>query len=571
MYSVSLFNANIETVVHYPSTDKETPHTDKLNLKEGLSQVDSLSFVLYPNNLGYNEVSELSTKVKVTDTRDNTMRYTGRVLDVNESMDSNGLFCKEITCEGALSYLNDSKQRANAFLTINPTLFLTEILAIHNGKVDISKQILVGNVDVVGNVAYSCNFETTLASILTVKEKIGGEIRVREENNILYMDWLQSFSVNTVDVNLGENMKDMIKDKDVTSLGTRIVPLGANNLTIASINGGIDYIEDTVALATYGVVEKTIEYKDIIDATELYNTCFADLDKYTQPLLLLESNALDLSYLTGNKAEQFTLGTNLHLYNPVMAIDSIYKVMQIDLDLLKAYDPKLTIANFPVKSSTQINDLRKSSIQKESVSNGVQIGNSFGIRIASTDGKTVTTLNATEGISIEDKIRNLKVFYVDIDGNIVHDGKQQTTSDGQILIENYKNINGGLTQIFDNNGNLNAKVGCENGTGANKGGTLILYNDNLYLPRVELGISTDYGAGVINLKDNNGVARIAIYADSNVGNGIFVLNSSGSVRSYLTETSGKINNSEIATTDMLPDLSGYATQSWVTANFAPKA
>jgi len=417
MYQVTILNESVETIIHYPNTDKEAPHIDKLPLKEGLSQVDSLSFVLYPNNPGYNNLFELTTKIKVIDTRDNTTRFTGRILDINEKMDSNGLFYKEVLGEGALSYLNDSKQRSNAFATASVTSFLTEILAMHNAKVDSSKQIQVGNVDAAGSVAYSCNFETTLATILKVKEKLGGDIRIRETLGILYLDWLQSFSINIVDVTLGENMKDMIKGKDITSLGTHIIPLGANNLTISSANGGVDYIEDTVAKNTYGVIEKTVEYKDIISASELKNTCLADLSNFTQPLFLLESNALDLSYLTGDKAEQFVLGTNLHLVNLIMGVDSIYKVVQIDLDLLKAYDPKLTIANFPLKLSNSINDLRQSSVQNNGVYNNVQIGDAFGIRAVRSDGKVTATLNATEGISIENESK--KVFYVDTNGNIV--------------------------------------------------------------------------------------------------------------------------------------------------------
>lgn len=592
MYQVSLYNNGIETIIHYPNADKEAPHIAQLPLKEGLSQVGSLSFILYSNSNGYNNLFELTTKVKVIDTRDNTIRYTGRVLDINEKMGSDGLFYKEITCEGALSYLNDSKQRANAFITINPTLFLSEILAIHNSKVDDSKNIIVGDVDVIGSVAYSCSYETTLASILAVREKIGGDIKVRETNGILYMDWLQSFSTTTINVGLGENMKDMIKSKDVTTLGTRIIPLGANNLTITSINGGIDYIEDATAKIKYGIIEKTVEYKDIIDPTELYNTCLADLSNYTQPLLLLESNALDLSYLTGEKTEQFELGVDLRLFNPIMSIDSIAKIVQIDLDLLQPYDPKLTIANFPVKLSSSINDLRKSSIQKESVSNGVQIGDSFGIRIVRSDNNVITTLNATEGINIENDTK--KVFYVDVNGKLfaiditangmtanegtfnnmtanegtfnninaingTFEGEQKTVLNGVKLIQNYKNANGGLMQIYDNNGNLNVKVGSENGTGTNRGGTIILYDDNLALPRLELGISTLYGAGTINLKDSSGIVRVMAYAGSGNGPAIAVLNSSQSPVTYLTETSGAINNQTIA------------TQSWVASYVAAHA
>ena len=210
MYQVSIFNNGVETVVHYPSANTDDPHVNKLPLKEGLSVVDTLSFSLYPNNPGYNKVYELTTKVKVLDLRDNTNRFTGRVLSINNKMDSSGIVYKEISCEGALSFLNDTKQRGSSYYADNVTGFLIQILSNHNSKVETSKQIQVGNVDVPGNVIHTCEFKTTFAEILTVRETVGGNIRVREVNGVLYLDWLLSFSPNTFEVSLGINMKDMI-------------------------------------------------------------------------------------------------------------------------------------------------------------------------------------------------------------------------------------------------------------------------------------------------------------------------------------------------------------------------
>lgn len=490
MYQVSIYNNDTETIIHYPTADKEVPHLDKLPLKEGLSQVDSLSFSIYTNNPGYNSIFELTTKIKVIDIRDNTVRFSGRVLDVDEKMDSKGLFYREVICEGALSFLNDSKQRSNTFIAADATTFLTQILGIHNNKVDSTKQIRVGNVDVVGSIAYTCNFETTLAAILIIKEKLGGDIRVRETNGVLYLDWLQSFSNDTVDVRLGENMKDMVKRKDVTSLGTRIIPLGANNLTINSVNGGLDYIEDTNAKNIYGVIEKTVEYREIEYATELKNKCLEDLNKYTQPLYMLESSALDLSFLSGNKTDQFVLGTNLHIVNPVMAIDSIYKIVQLDLDLLQPYDPKLTIANFPIKLSTSINDLRKSSVQNNGVYNSVQVGDAFGIRAVRSDGKVITTLNATEGICIENQ--NKKVFYVDNNGNLVA-------------------VDGTFNNITANHGTYNNITATEMKT-SNTSTYIILHDQYVEffkngLKIMELGFDSTLGLAAVKLFTEDGATN----------------------------------------------------------------
>lgn len=479
MYQVSVFSNNVETIIHYPTSDSEAPHLNKLDLKEGLSLVDSLSFSLYPNNLGYDKLFELTTKVKVIDLRDNSIRFTGRVLSINEKMDSGGVFCKEILCEGSLSYLNDTKTRSETFLG-SPSDFTQWILNKHNTKVEDAKKIQVGNIDVIGSVAYTCDFKSTLETLLEAKEKLGGDIRVRETNGLLYLDWLQSFSNNTTEITLGLNMKEMIKHKDITSLGTRIIPLGANNLTIADINNGMDYIEDINAASAYGVLEKAVEYRELTDPIELYNKALEDLPNHTQPLYLLESGALDLSFITGNKAEQFVLGANLHIFNPIMAVDSVYKVVALDLDLLKPYDPKLTIANFPIKLTSVINDLRKTSVQNNGVYNSVQVGDAFGIRAVRSDGKVITTLNAIEGISIENN--NEKVFSVDEYGNIVANKGTYNEITANNMVANEMRTSNTSSYIvlhdqyaeFFKNGRLIMQLGFEP---TNAYPSVMLYND----------------------------------------------------------------------------------------------
>lgn len=453
-------------------------------------------------------------------------------------MDSSGKFFKDVVCEGALSYLNDTKTRAETYLG-DPEGFVSWILEKHNAKVEDAKKIYPGNIDVDGSVAYTCNFDTTLNTILTVKDKfsIEGNIKVREESGVLYLDWLKNFSNDTVEVRLGKNMNEMVKEKDVTSLGTRIIPLGANNLTIESVNGGLDYIEDSNAKSMYGVIEKTVTYSDITDAQELKDKCIEDLPDNTQPKYLLSTKALDLSFISGTDAKMFKLGTNLHLINSVLNVDDTYKIVSLDLDLLAPYNPTIEIANKPVTGTSTINNLRKDSISNNSVHNGVQVGDDFGIRIVSGDGKFVTTLNATEGISIEDVVRNLKMFFVDIaNSTLTMDGIQQLTKDGKVVIINTTNDNGGLFKIFDKDGNLDVKMGSENGTSDNIGGTFILYNSGENNPRVELGTAADGDYGAMNLKDSSGTVKVVAYADDSNGNGIVgIIDNNGVKHRFATE------------------------------------
>ena len=149
-----------------------------------------------------------------------------------------------------------------------------------------------------------------------------------------------------------------------------------------------------------------------------------------------------------------------------------------------------------------------------------------------------------------------------ITGGLIRGATVQQMNGGTILNEFGKNSYGGLYTVNDINGLLNVSIGAESGAGANTGGTIKLYNDGVYYPRVELGIDRNYDAGVINLKGSNGVARVAMYAGGSVGNGVFVLDSAGTTRSFLRENDGRIGNSEIATQDWVNAYYGTALKAY---------
>ena len=118
----------------------------------------------------------------------------------------------------------------------------------------------------------------------------------------------------------------------------------------------------------------------------------------------------------------------------------------------------------------------------------------------------------------------------------------------------YKDTYGGRMKIYDNNGYLNAVIGVESGAGDNIGGSLILFNDSPYdtapdynsYRRIELGISSSYNAGVINIRGSNATTRVNIYGSSNIGDfGIITLRNSSeteTIRLSASDTSFFINN-----------------------------
>lgn len=365
MFQVSIFNNNIEISIHEPSADKEAPHILTMPFKESLSKAEELSFLIPIGNPGYNLINALKTRVKITDTRDNKVIFSGRVIPFKSSMTNAGEFLKEVTCEGAMNYLNDTNTRRWNFTNKSPEQILSYILQQHNAKVDISKQISIGLIEVTQPITIDTNHESTLNAIITkIRNILGGDIRVRETNNILYLDYLiAQGSNNNVEVKLGYNLKDMMVEYDPLDMVNRAVMLGygegINQLGIESVNSGLEYIEDSISVAEYGVIECVITNKDLQNASTLKAYGQTVLNEKKQIKLAYIISQLDLSVLVGHNNEKFELGDTLHSLCSVMEIDVYDRVVERERDLiLSPWNPLLTISTRPITLSDQIIDLK---------------------------------------------------------------------------------------------------------------------------------------------------------------------------------------------------------------------
>lgn len=420
MYQVEFINNNVATIVHYPSSRNDDPHLQGISLKESLSTFSTLDFTIFINNPGYNNLTEFKTKVKVTNLKDKTVRFIGRVYSIKESMNESGLVSKQVNCEGAMAYLNDTLQRYNTYTATKASDMLNKILTFHNNHVESDKRIYVGRVDVTSQngFTHTCDFKNTYNELLEIRNDYGGELDVRLGNDgKLYMDWILNPTPNAVEVMLGVNMKNMIIDKDMSQMGTRIIPLGANNLTISSVNSGKDYIEDVDARKIYGIIEFPVSYSDIDDAKTLFKTASKEYKKYTQPGYQLSVTALDLAHITGRDVETFTKGTLLHIVNPLFGVDDIYQITDLSMTLETYYAPTLTISNSAFSYIQTQTQTAATSLKNNGVYNHVQIGDDYGIRCVRSDDKNVIEINALEGISISKE--GDKVFFADTDGNLV--------------------------------------------------------------------------------------------------------------------------------------------------------
>ena len=69
MYLVTIINNGVETVINEVSTNSNNRISG--TIKQGINTINSFTFTILPNNIGYNLIQPLKTLVKVFNTKTN--------------------------------------------------------------------------------------------------------------------------------------------------------------------------------------------------------------------------------------------------------------------------------------------------------------------------------------------------------------------------------------------------------------------------------------------------------------------------------------------------------------------
>ena len=350
MHTVTITNGVEKTTIHSDNLDRISAG----KVVKAVNAVDSFTFTIYPDNAGYDKLKPLTTSVTVTDDSTGKDVFIGRVLKCPDSMDEQGLICKSVTCEGRLGWLYDSVQPYAEYKVVGVRTVLASFISKHNAQVGDDKQISVGQVTVTGenNYTYSVNWVSTMDAISEqLVEKFGGEIQLRDQDGKVYIDYLEHIGHGTdTKIELAGNLKTISREVDETSVITRLYPLGAKatdsekRLTIGSVNGGKDYIEDSALVAKYGVISGTQTWDDVTQASILKTKATAYLKSANKAKKQYKITAVDLSTIDMN-FEQFELGCWYRVVNPLMEIDEDLRIIGITINLDNPEQSELTFGD----------------------------------------------------------------------------------------------------------------------------------------------------------------------------------------------------------------------------------
>lgn len=350
MFIVTITNGAENTIIHSDGTDRISGG----KVAKSINAVDSFSFTIYPNNAGYDLLKPLATAVKVYDESTDKDIFIGRVLKCPDSMDERGLICRKVTCEGRLGWLYDSVQPYIEYKMVGISTVLSSFLSKHNAQVGADKRIELGQVTVTAsnNYTYTANWDKTMDVIADkLIGKFGGEIQLRDKDGKVYIDYLEHIGHGTdTTIELAVNLKTISREVDETAVITRLYPLGAKltdsekRLTIGTVNGGKDYIEDSSLVAKYGIISGTQIWDDVTLASNLLSKGKEYLKSVNRAKVQYQITALDLSRIDKH-IEQFELGCWYRVKNSLMGIDEDLRIVGISIDLDNPQASQLTFGD----------------------------------------------------------------------------------------------------------------------------------------------------------------------------------------------------------------------------------
>ena len=314
------------------------------------NKAGSFTFTMPPRHAFYDRVSLRQSTVQVY--QGDELIFEG--VPVQESTDFWNR--KTIDCDGELAYLNDTVQRQAKYTDQTTASLLGAYLQVHNDEADAGKQFQLGAVTVDGgNGIYRyTNYESTLKEISEdLIDNFGGYIRVRHQDGVRYLDYLQdSPRTSSQVIRIGQNLLDLTKNLNSLDICTVLIPLGAateestvegleSRLTIESVNGGKDYLVGAAA-GIYGNIWKVSTWDDVTTPAALKSKGQQYLEDAQWANLCIEASALDLG-LTDQDVERFQILDTIRVISEPHGINRTFLLTKMQIELNRPWASKITL------------------------------------------------------------------------------------------------------------------------------------------------------------------------------------------------------------------------------------
>lgn len=354
MYTISIDGKPL----YYPS-DEECVVIDP-EIKCSINEAGSAVMTVPPVNPLYDSIHIRNSMISVT--KNSREVFYGEVRSYTTDKNRH----RKLTAVGALAFLNDSRQpQVNYGHSYTPLQFLTAVLEIHNNQMfdDDRKKIYVGDIRV-GNTLNATDKITDNESTLEAIRKNlisvhGGTLRLRHENNLLYLDYvnLNDYgSACTQEISIGENLMDYTENFSADSVKTVVIPYGARledegstsefeeRVDITSVNDGKNYILGaSQAIDNYGYVWTVVTYDGITNPASLKNMGQTYLRETQFEKAVFILTAVDLSALDSS-IDAMYLGDRVPVRADMFGLNGSFPIIEMTMKPTKPQDERIVMS-----------------------------------------------------------------------------------------------------------------------------------------------------------------------------------------------------------------------------------
>lgn len=321
-----------------------------LKTTTGLNKGGTAEIVMPPGHPAYNLFTSYRTIVELYET--GALRFRGRALYPADDFYN----IRTIMCEGERCFLRDGIMRPYLYQD-TPAAIFADALAKYNAAVDIpAKRFKLGKITVTDANNYvrleSENAETFAAFFDKLVERCGGYIVFSsdEEGNRL-INWLAKIDTQSGQaIEFGENLLEFARSGESAELATAIVPYGAQDektgkrVTIASVNGGADWIQDDTAVALRGRIFATVTWDDVTDPANLLTKARAWLAEHKLAVTSLQLTAADLSRMD-QTIDSYQVGDRVKVKSRPHSVDDYFQLTERTVDWLNPAGGNITLGN----------------------------------------------------------------------------------------------------------------------------------------------------------------------------------------------------------------------------------
>ena len=323
----------------------------ELKSTTGLNKGGTATITMPPNHPTYNAFTSHRTLVEIY--KDRVLTWRGRALYPTDN------FYKQrtITCEGERCFLRDATMRPYLYQDA-PAAIFEHVVTLYNSQVEAFKQFKLGSCTVTDPNNYirleSTKAEQVSDTIDKLVERCGGYIVfTTNSDGDRVINWLARLNyANNQTIEFGENLLDFSSTDANTDLVTVVIPYGAQmetedgtegeRVTIASVNDGLDFIQDDAAVALRGVISRPVYWDDITEPANLLAKAQQYLNEKKNAITSLTLSAFDLS-VQGQEFDTFREGDTVRVKSPPHGVDTTLLLEDREEDYLNPSQGRITL------------------------------------------------------------------------------------------------------------------------------------------------------------------------------------------------------------------------------------